>query len=116
MILEKNLLKEFKQSGMIVGGKYYVLNLLDTRTKENELMLFVGIKNIFLPTPLASDAFCMKNFTISTQMKSHQNHQKRLFPYIASIEREDAKKIISLIVKIYEEMMGFPVQWTRLMG
>ncbi|EHP1802114.1 DNA (cytosine-5-)-methyltransferase [Campylobacter jejuni] len=116
MILEKNLLKEFKQSGMIVGGNYYVLNPLDIHTKENELMLFVGIKNILLPTPLASDAFCMKNFTISTQMKSHKNHQKRLYPYIASIGGEDVKKILSLIVKIYEEMMGFPAQWTQLKG
>lgn len=114
IILEKNLQKSFKQSGMIVGGKYYVLSPLDTRIKENELILFVGIKNIFLPTPLASDAFCIKNFSISTQMKSHKCHQKRLYPYIACIEKEDMKKIMKLIVSIYEQMMGYPKFWTQL--
>lgn len=49
-------------------------------------------------------------------MKSHKNHQKRLYPYIASIGGEDVKKILSLIVKIYEEMMGFTAQWTQLKG
>ncbi|MBF7047101.1 DNA (cytosine-5-)-methyltransferase [Campylobacter volucris] len=84
IVIDKCLSKNFNQSAMIYGGNYYVLSPLDTRIKEKKLMYYVGK---LLPTPIASDSFSMKNFSISTQMKTHKNHQKRLFPYVACIEK-----------------------------
>ena len=75
-------------------------------------MPFASSKKL-LPTPIASDAFALKNFSLSTQMKSHKNHQKRLYPYCVDIWSEGSGEIIDLIVEIYEEMMGFPPSWSK---
>lgn len=50
-------------------------------TREKESMHYALGKKL-LPPPIASDAFALQRFTISTQMATHKNHQKRLYPYI----------------------------------
>lgn len=111
MIIENHLLKSFKESAMICGGNYYVLPTLDYHTKEKELMSYVG--NL-VATPIASDSFALKNFSITTQSKTHKDHQKRLYPFVASIADNNPQEIMSLIVSIYEELMGFPQCYTEL--
>lgn len=111
IVIEKHLLKNFKQSAMMCGGNYYVLPTLDYHTKEKELMSYVG--NL-VATPIASDSFALNRFSITTQSKTHLNHQKRLYPFVASIAGNNPQEIMSLIVQIYEELMGFPQCYTEL--
>lgn len=111
IVIEKHLLKSFKQSAMMCGGNYYVLPTLDYHTKEKELMSYVG--NLVV-TPIASDSFALKNFSITTQSKTHLNHQKRLYPFVANIADNNPQEIMSLIVQIYEQLMGFPQCYTEL--
>lgn len=111
IVIEKHLLKSFKQSAMICGGNYYVLPTLDYHTREKELMSYVG--NL-VATPIASDSFALTHFSITTQSKTHRDHQKRLYPFVASIADNNPQEIMKLIVSIYEEMMGFPQCYTEL--
>lgn len=65
---KKVLLKKFKRQGMVYAGECVVVESLDTHTKEKE---FMPSASMLLPTPIASDSFCLKHFTISTQLKAH---------------------------------------------
>lgn len=112
MILEKSLSKSYKNAGGVLFGEFVVLENAAYHTRERESMPFASSKKL-LPTPIASDAFALKKFSLTTQMKSHKNHQKRLYPYCADIWSERSGEIIDLIVEIYEEMMDFPPSWSK---
>lgn len=110
--LEKPLLQAYKNAGGVLFGEYVVLESLARCTREKESMHYALGKKL-LPTPIASDAFALRRFTISTQIATHKNHQKRLYPYIVDFASESGWEIMDLIVEIYEEMMAFPQGWSR---
>ncbi|CUU92504.1 Uncharacterised protein [Campylobacter hyointestinalis subsp. hyointestinalis] len=83
---------------------YYELVPTDICTSEKGRML--------LPTPIKSDAFVMKRFSMKSQMLTFKNHQERLYPYIIDAFGEKQTDM-KMICEIYEKMMGFARTWSE---
>ena len=94
----------FPKSGMIRNGKLYPLPQLELPMKEKEYGL--------LPTPLASDKKRL-SFKIETLKKNYKKCKERGL-MIALVELFAAKTNQYPSNIFYEEMMGYPINWTVL--
>gem|GEM_PF-6342969 len=94
----------FPRSGMTRNGKLYPLPPLERAIKEKECGL--------LPTPLASDSMRL-NFKKKTLIKNYKKCVERgLMKTLVELFLAKTNEYPSSI--FYEEMMGYPKQWTEL--
>lgn len=69
-----------------------------------------GIASGFWPTPLKQDGMTLKRFSAKSQLKSHKDHQARIWAIIQVMNGLGPKEIC----ETYEEIMTYPKGWTDL--
>lgn len=70
-----------------------------------------AVESGLLPTPIKTDGFVLKKFTIQSHFKSvRSGHQDRFWPYLLIISKFRLKRFIQII----ENLMGYPMSWTEL--